>query len=296
MAGGVAYAPQSGEPIADNIDLVQGLSTSVGAGVVNLYNFLQNYGYQRLIELGVSAGNAQHLSTLVTATSLEPNTVIWTKGAEITSWHFIVKGMVAAAMPVSETVSIPVGIYGPKTWFGEQAIINKKPSYANYLCLTPVNVISLDAEIVLTLLERDAGFAKYVAKLMSWRAQISSETLMLMKLGSPPFRVVMGICQFAETLAYSGDRPPTIGFGEGVEIPVKQEVIAALCGVSRSRFSTLIQQLASSGWLRISYGSIEILALETWQKFSNLQRRRTMGRLDPSMEELLAELQGCSTL
>jgi CRP-like cAMP-binding protein len=228
--------------------------------------------------------------------SFEANQVIWSKGSHVESWHFIVSGLIAASMPTSSTEAIPVALYGAKTWFGEQSIINTKPSFANYVTLTPVDVIALDANIVRSLLDTDASFATNVAKLMAWRAQKTSETLTLMKLGSPCLRVVMGICQFAETLMYSADRPPTIGFGEGVEIPVKQEVIASLCGVSRSRFSRFAKQLELNGWLRISYGGLEILSLNTWQRFSNLQRKRTFGKLDPSIEELLAELNSCGAL
>ena len=262
----------------------------------NRSSYIKNLGYKRLRYLGASDANALGFSTSIVSSKFETGEVVWSKGANIDAWYFILSGMVVATLPTSEKGTVPIGIYGPNSWFGEQSILNRKPSYVDYQCLTAVEVLSVSAATVLELLECDVGFSSSVAKLMSWRAQHNSEVLMLMKLGSPSLRVVMGICQFAETLAYNADRPPTIGFGEGIEIPVKQEVIASLCGVSRSRLSTYLQVLASHGWLRIAYGGIEIIALEAWQRFSNLQRLRTFGRLEPTMDELLAELNACGPL
>jgi CRP/FNR family cyclic AMP-dependent transcriptional regulator len=128
---------------------------------------------------------------------------------------------------------------------------------------------------------------------MAWRVHKTSETLMLMKLGNPCLRVVMGLSQFAEALAYRSDRPPTIGFGEGVEIPVSQGVLASLCGVSRTLFSEYVQQLANSGWLKISYGKLEILSVTTWHTFAHRQRERNLSNISPTVEELLEELRSC---
>jgi DNA-binding FadR family transcriptional regulator len=77
-----------------------------------------------------------------------------------------------------------------------------------------------------------------------------------------------------------------------VEIPVKQKVLADLCGVSRTIFSEYAQKLVAAGWLAISYGKLEILQLPHWHKFSNKQRERKMNDLSPVMDELLKELQG----
>ena len=115
---------------------------------------------------------------------------------------------------------------------------------------------------------------------------------MLMKFGNPCLRVVMGLSQFAEALFYHSDRPPTVGFGQGVEIPVKQKVLADLCGVSRTIFSEFAQKLAAEGWLSISYGKLEILSLQNWHNFSNIQRERKLNELNPTFEELLKELKG----
>lgn len=113
---------------------------------------------------------------------------------------------------------------------------------------------------------------------------------MYMKLGNPVLRVVTGLAQIAEALAYRSERPPTIGFGEGVNIPVKQHVLAGLCGVSRTIVSEVLQKLAANGWVRISYGKLELVSIVAWHAYSRRQRARNLNCLNPSIEEILSDL------
>ena len=252
-----------------------------------------NYIGRRMQSIGLSEAVAARTAVHVKVQSLKQGAIVWAKGSEIKSWNFIMDGLVAASIPTTNSESTPISIYGKGSWFGEQPIINRKPSYAQYVCLVPTEMLTIPAEVFDALFIDEPGFARFVAKLMAWRVQKTSETLMLMKLGNPCLRVVMGLCQFAEALAYRSDRPPTIGFGEGVEIPIAQTMLASLCGVSRTLFSEHVQQLAAAEWLKISYGKLEILEIATWNVFAHRQRERSVNNLNPGISELLAELQSC---
>jgi CRP/FNR family transcriptional regulator, cyclic AMP receptor protein len=254
-----------------------------------------NFNYQQLRNVGLSQEKAMQVATHIKISSFEEGQVIWSKGSKIDAWRFIVNGLVAASVESPRGLLMPISIYGEGSWFGEQSIINKKTSYADFVCLATTDVMSIPADLVLELMETQPAFALYLTRLMAWRVQKTSEMLMLMKFGNPCLRVVMGLSQFAEALFYHSDRPPTIGFGQGIEIPVKQKVLADLCGVSRTIFSEYVQKLASEGWLEISYGKLEILHLPHWHAFSNKQRERVSNDLNPSLDELLKELQGDET-
>ena len=109
-----------------------------------------------------------------------------------------------------------------------------------------------------------------------------------MKQGSPPLRVVMGLALFAEALFYNSSRPPTRGPEQtSMEIPVKQSVIASVFGVSRSVFSELVQHLASAGFLRVNYATLELRSVETWLRFSRKYRQARMNVTKPTMDELI---------
>lgn len=248
------------------------------------------YIVQRLRKLGLSDAVAAQTAGVVKVQSFDAGRRIWTKGSETPHWQYIITGLVSASVATSNSESTPLSIYGKGSWFGEQSIINRKPSFADYVCLTDTEVLMLPAAHFDALFVQEAQFARYVAKLMAWRVQKTAETLTLMKLGNPSLRVVMGLAQFAEALVYKSDRPPTVGFGEGVEIPIPQNTLASLCGVSRTLFSEYVQQLAQQGWLKISYGKLELLNIRTWHSFARSQRENSVSHLQASMGELLQML------
>lgn len=253
-----------------------------------------SYILKRLLKLGLAPELARTAAQTVKVQSFTSGHVVGPKGGEVLHWQYIIEGLVAESIPTSNSASTPISIYGKGAWFGEQPIINRKPSYAQYVCLVPTEVLMLPAATFNELFLQDANFARYVAKLMAWRVQKTSETLMLMKLGNPCLRVVVGLAQFAEALAYRSSRPPTIGLGEGVQIPIAQGTLASLCGVSRTLFSEYVGQLAAQGLLKVSYGKLEILESHIWHVFAHRQRENAINQPNPSWEDVLADLRACA--
>ncbi len=251
----------------------------------------KGYVYTRLRRLGLSDALAAQTAPGIKVQSFVAGRKMWTKGGEVSHWNYIMNGLVSASIPTTNSESTPISIYGKGSWFGEQSIINRKPSFADYVCLTATEVLCMPSSTFDALFAQEPEFARHVAKLMAWRVQKNSETLTLMKLGNPCLRVVMGLAQFAEALAYRSERPPTIGFGEGVEIPISQNTLASLCGVSRTLFSEYVQQLAQHEWLKLSYGKLEILNIATWHRFARRQREESINTLNPSIAEMLELLQ-----
>ncbi len=252
-----------------------------------------SYILKRLRHLELTDQVAARVAKDISVRSFDAGDVIWAKGSMISAWHFIIHGLVSAAIPTANSDATPISMYGDGAWFGEQTIINRKPSYASYVCLVPTEVLSMPAERFDQLFLEDAMFARFVAKLVAWRVQKISETLMLMKLGNPCLRVVMGLAQFAEALSYRSERPPTVGFGDGLEIPVSQATLASLCGVSRTLFSEYAQALSNDGRLKLSYGKIEVLTPHAWHAFAQRQRADDSADLAPTMAQLLLQLLDC---
>ena len=72
-----------------------------------------------------------------------------------------------------------------------------------------------------------------------------------------------------------------------MEIPISQNTLASLCGVSRTLFSEYVQQLAQNEWLKLSYGKLEILNIATWHRFARREREESINSLNPTIGELL---------
>lgn len=250
------------------------------------------FKYQQLRNVGITHEKALQLAANVKISSYEEGHVIYLKGAKPDAWKFIISGLVAESVDSPHGTLMPISIYSEGAWFGEQSIVNENPSYADFVCISPTEVMSIASETVVQLMAAQPGFVLYLTRLMAWRSQQTSEMLTLIKFGSPCLRVVMGLSHFAEELTFHAPQTDARNPQRGVEIPVKQKLLADLCGVSRTIFSEYVQKLASKGWLRISYGKLEILSVRNWLEFSDKQRARKFNNLNPSFPELMTELAG----
>lgn len=250
------------------------------------------FKYQQLRNVGISHEKALQLAMAVKVSSYDEGHVIYLKGAKPDAWKFIISGLVAESVDSPHGSLMPISIYSEGTWFGEQSIVNEIPSYADFVCISATEVMSIASGAVLELMTAQPDFVLYLTRLMAWRSQQTSEMLTLIKFGSPCLRVVMGLSHFAEELTFQSLRAECPNSNVAVEIPVKQKLLADLCGVSRTIFSEYVQKLASEGWLRISYGKLEIQKVHNWIEFSNKQRARKFNNLNPSFPELLTELAG----
>lgn len=246
------------------------------------------YKFDLLMGLGIREASVLEMLSRVKTTGFDPDEVVWAKGGEVTHWTYIVSGLVGASVPMQGGGPIHVDIYGHRTWFGEEALLNRYPSSLEYVCLTPVRAVTIPAADALVAFQREPEFSRYIALLTAWRSRRSSEMTVLMKQGSPALRVVMGLALFAEALQYHSSRPPTEAVeGISVQIPVKQSIVASICGVSRSVFSEIVRQLALAGWVRLDYATLELCSARTWRRFSLKHRQARMNVKKPSVTELI---------
>lgn len=247
------------------------------------------YAYHLLKGLGLSEQRVVRLLPALRTQNLDSDEVIWPKGSSPTAWIYIETGLVSACVPAAaDNALTPVNIYGQGTWFGEAAILSKQALNHEYVCLTPARVICVPLAEAMDAFDNEPEFARYIARLVAWRNQQHAEMLTLMRIGSPQLRVVMGLALFAEALHNSSSHLPTSGNDYSLEIPLKQAVLASLCGVSRGIFSECVQQLAAEGWLRLSYATLGLLHIDVWERFSHRHRQTRLSATKPGMPELLA--------
>lgn len=254
--------------------------------------------YTPLRGLGLSDHSVERLRLRIESQHLETGAILWYKGAHLQPLTHIISGLVSAGIPGPDCTIKPINIYGPGTWFGESAFLSQRPSILEYTCLTPVYIQSISSTDALEAFEQEPLFAHFIARLLSWRDQQHTEMLALMKLTNPEVRVVMGLALFAEALRSSSSHMSYINEMETLELPIKQELLASLCGVSRGAISICLQQLAAAGWARLDYGGVMLLNIPTWYEFSRTHRLNCLRRAKISMSDILncmQEISPCKT-
>lgn len=252
------------------------------------------YAYQLLNGLGISEQRLLRLLPNVRVRSLEPHDVICRKGARPDSFSNVLNGLICAGAPEPDGSVTPIHILGPGTWFDVNAVLNPAAVALETICLTPVRLLDMPLTDAAEAFQSEPRFAQYLAQLMSWRSQSHTERLTLMRLGSPQLRVVMGLALFAEALHNSNSHLPTNELDDFQEIPLKQSLLASMCGVSRGIFSECVQQLAAAHWIRLNYATVALSRVPVWHKFSHNHRNNRHNNNKPSMPEILGLMQEAS--
>lgn len=250
---------------------------------------MTTYAIQRLKALGICDATAYKVAQTLSLSSLSAGKRIWPASNAPIAWRLIINGIVAAITPTAKGVDEAQNIYGPESWFGEQPIINADTSYIEYVCVTDVELLSMAAPTFLKLLDTEPGFAKYMAHLTAWRAQRDAEMLMLMKAANPRLRTVLGLGVCFEAMAVKSNRPSTESLTDSITLAVNQDILAQLCGVSRTSFWETTSRLGNEGWLKAHYGKLEQLHSPVWRTVIRLRRESRSAKMNPAIKELLRE-------
>lgn len=250
--------------------------------------------YQVLKSLGLSDQRVTRMLIGAKSDIFAVDQVVWPKGASLQPWTHIITGLICACVPDADGGLNPMNIYGPGACFGEATILNRQASAVEYVCLTPARVVEIPFAETLDAFEHEAEFSRYIARLVNWRSQQHADMLSLMRIGSPSLRVVMGLALFAAAMASSSSHLPHFEFEDSLDIPLKQSLLASMCGVSRGIFSVCVKQLAAAGLLRVDYATVGLLSLKTWGRFSHAYRHNRQNLIKPSMLELLSLMQEAS--
>ena len=120
--------------------------------------------------------------------------------------------------------------------FGEQSIINRKPSYADYVCLAPTELLEHRRHAFgLPLFVQQPDFALRGQAGWAWRVQKTSETLTLMKLFSKPVPARGdGLAQLPRCFRIGPSARPRSGSAKGCSCAVPQNTLAC-CAAYRAR-------------------------------------------------------------
>ena len=77
-------------------------------------------------------------------------------------------------------------------------------------------------------------------------------------------------------------------------LPLSQQMIARLCGVSRTLFSEYIGQLEQGNWVRLQYRGVELQHLSAWRGVFVRLHSHQVWRRNPPVEALLSLLAECA--
>ncbi|HLD67629.1 MAG TPA: Crp/Fnr family transcriptional regulator [Pseudomonas sp.] len=142
----------------------------------------------------------------------------------------------------------------PPYWFGEVCLFDGQPRTHDAVAEGPTLLLQVPQAPLLSLLERQPGYWRDFALLMSQKLRLAFIALEEISLLPAAPRLARRLLMIAKNYGeLSG--PPRI-----IQLP--QERLASMLALSRQTTNQILKDLQNQGIVRLAYGEIEILDLE----------------------------------
>lgn len=258
---------------------------------------MRDFTLQVYSSMGVSASAAFEAGKQSRVISRKAGDLIWRTGAPITHWHHIIEGMVAEQVTMDQGLSYPLTLHSRNSCFAKHDLLGDGKAQVDYLAVTDVELLTLPASAYLALVRSDAGFAQHLLGELSSQIRQQNNQLIVNKCSNSALRVIGGLALCAEglCLAAEASASPPPPEDDSLMLPLSQQMIARLCGVSRTLFSEYIGQLEEGNWVRLQYRGVELQNLSAWRGVFVRLHSHQVWRRNPPVEALLSLLAECAS-
>jgi CRP-like cAMP-binding protein len=189
-----------------------------------------------------------------TATRLCPaGSLVCRKGERVESWVGVIDGLVKMAIvsadgkPMSFT-GIPSG-----GWFGEGSLFKEEPRRYDIVALRDSLVAYVPKAVFMTLLDRSVAFNRFLIVQLNERLGQFIGLVEHGRMLGPEARVAQCVASLFNPVLYAGI---------GTSLPLSQEELGQLAGLSRQRVNQALKVLENAGLLRVDYRGITVLDLD----------------------------------
>ena len=195
-----------------------------------------------LADAVLAAGRAQRLAA---------GEALFRQGDAPGDWHAVCRGTIKASTTAADGTEAIVAVLEPGNWFGEISLLDGGPRVHDATAVGATTVFAVPAEAFRGFM-RDAVFATALARLMAGRLRtlfgvVEDATLR-------PTRA-----RLARRLALLARGDATLAAEPRQRIPVSQEALAMMLGLTRQTLGKELGELARAGALKLGYRSISIV-------------------------------------
>jgi CRP/FNR family transcriptional regulator, cyclic AMP receptor protein len=180
------------------------------------------------------------------------------KGERVDYWIGVIDGLVKMAnvsadgKPTSFT-GIPAG-----GWFGEGSLLKDEPRRYDVVALRASLIAYVPRSVFMALLDSSVAFNRFL--LLQLNERLSQFIAMVEhgRLLGPDARLARSLAGLFNATLY-----PSIG----PALPLSQEEMGQLVGLSRQRVNQALKTLEGAGLVRVEYGGITVLDLDGLRTF-----------------------------
>jgi CRP-like cAMP-binding protein len=185
-------------------------------------------------------------------------TLVCRKGEAVEAWIGVIDGLVKMAnvSPDGKPTSF-VGV-GAGGWFGEGSLLKDEPRRYDIVALRDSTIAYMPRSTFMWLLDTSMPFNRFLLTQLNERLGQFIGMVEHDRLLGPDARLARCLASMFNPHLYPGCKP---------SLPISQDEIAQLAGLSRQRANQALQRLEQAGLLRIDYGGITVTNLQGLREF-----------------------------
>jgi len=180
------------------------------------------------------------------------------KGDPPEYWIGVLDGLVKVSTVSREGkqvsfVGVPAG-----GWFGEGTLLKNELRRYDAVTLRPSVVAYMPRSTFMLLLEGSVSFNRFLVTQLNERLGHFIAMVEHDRLLKPEARLATELAALFNPVLYPGNR---------TSLPISQEELAHLVGLSRGRVNTALKRLSRAGLVRLNYRGVTIVDLEGLKRF-----------------------------
>lgn len=194
--------------------------------------------------------------------ALQPGEMLFRQGDAVPAGQGAFYGLAQGQLKISslrdDGREAILAVLEPGNWFGEISLIDGQPRTHDATAVGAVQVLALPAPAFRAAMQRPA-FAQGICRLLASRTRALSGLVEDASLRSIRARVARRLLLLAR-----GDA--TLAQEARPTVPVSQEALAMMLGITRQTLSKELKSLAADGAIELGYGCVQIVSLARLQR------------------------------
>lgn len=172
------------------------------------------------------------------------------KGEPVQHWIGVVDGLVKMANVSVEGKPMTFTGIGAGGWFGEGSLLKEEPRRYDIVALRDSQIAYLPKALFMALLDESVAFNRFLLIQLNERLGQFIGLVEHDRLLGPDARLARGLASLFNPHLYPGSRST---------LPISQEELGQLVGLSRQRVNQSLKVLEQAGLLRVDYKGITVL-------------------------------------
>ncbi|MCP3728086.1 Crp/Fnr family transcriptional regulator [Paraburkholderia sp. CNPSo 3272] len=197
-------------------------------------------------------------STLIRIDMCEP---LFRRGDAPDGFYGVVDGRLKASNVRSDGKEAILAILEAGNWFAQMSAVTGWPYAHDILALEPAQVLRFPLEAFNASMER-AVFAKAIATLVCQHTSLLYQMIEDATLHSTRTRIARRLMRLAR-----GDA--TLAPENRADIPVSQDTLAMMLGISRQTLALELKEMAAQGAIALRYAHVEIVSMDILRSFDD---------------------------